>query len=227
MTAVPENMGMTPTGSAGRSPYSNQVGTVNPISGLLCREFGEGNLRETLLVMQAMPYTLSHATQGFGGLLLYTLPLGVIDWRGALGSFVATTSSNITSTLNSAKTVNWGLGTVINTVTTPIATTKIDLLPGYNITPPTFTSSTGSGTTITAAATTAQDYLRNLANTSGPPLLPLDGSATAIKVHLNMDVPTDADIDADATLSITGFFLLKWMSMGAYTAFGQATITYP
>lgn len=217
MATIPQTLtGQQPTGVAGRSPYSDKVGTVASVSGLTVREYGSGPLRTTALYMNAMPFTLTNTTTGAGGLLLYTFPLGLIHFMDSICNFQAETTSNITNTLNSAKTVNFGLGTVINASTSPIATTQIDLLPGYAVTPPTFTSTTGAALVPTAIATAAKSFLQPAATVLGPPLLRLDGTATAKKVHLNMDVPTDADIDADATLAITGFIQFNWVLVGAY-----------
>lgn len=211
--------GQTPSGDAGRSPFSDKVGTAASVSGLSVREHGSGSVRETVLYMNAMPFTITEVSgtdHGAGGLLLYTFPLGLIHFQDSICNFVANTTSDLEDTLNTGKTVNFGLGTVINTATTPIATTQIDLLPGYAVTPPTFTSSVGTDTTITTAATAAKSFLQPAATVLGPPLLRLNGTTTAIKLHLNMDVPTANDIDADATLSITGWIKFNWVLVGAY-----------
>lgn len=211
--------GFTPTGDAGRSPYSDKGAmTYASVSGLLGRDFGGTQVvRESMFYFSGMSYSLVDANQG-GGLLIGTFPKGVIDIMGSVASITPTTTTAIASTLNSGVTVNWGFGTAKNTSTSPIATTLIDILPGYGNTPPTFTSSTVISTAPASAPFTSfQQLPSTYANALLGPPKRLDGTGTAITVNFNMDVPTATDIDGDATLSITGFLLVQWRMVGNYS----------
>jgi hypothetical protein len=226
--------GFTPTGDLGRSPYSDKAAmTYASISGLLGRDYaGTNTVRESFFYFSSMSYTLVDANQG-GGLLIGTFPKGVIDIMGSIASLnfttysalngqstqQATAADAITGGLNDSKTVNWGFGTAKNTNTTPIATTLIDILPGYGNTPPTFTSSTlaSYGSSNPAGPFKSfQQLPSTYANALLGPPKRLDGTTTAITVNFNMDVPTATDIDSDTVVKVDGFFLLQWRMIGNY-----------
>lgn len=198
----------TPSIRRGRpSVFSaNQVGTVYAWAGMIGTEYGgDGRARSTHFSFTAASHTLSD-TNAYSSQQIYTFPAGVIKIDGCVASMTFTTTSVIASTLNSGVTVQWGIGSAAASATT-LATTMIDMLAGYGQTVPTFTSST----TINVAPAVAQAY--NLGpGTANKDVL--DGSATAVKAYLNFALGTATDIDADATLSITGDVLLHWQLHG-------------
>ncbi len=54
------------------------------------------------------------------------------------------------------------------------------------------------------------------ANGRGGSVKPIDGSATAADLYLNLNVATDGDIDADATVKINGTLVLEWSNAGGF-----------
>ena len=206
--AIVNNIFSTPTIGKSRPSDANTVGTVNPTpGGISVEEFGkEGMLRRTVVTLTAVPVTLTDSTQG-GGVLLYTFPEGVIEIVGAVCTGpVCTTTSVLSSTLNTGVTLTWGLGTVIQSALT-LATTEIDICPGTGITP----GAAVASTTINVAGTTTGGFRSATSKAT------FNGSTTPIKAHLNIGVPTAGDIDGDATITVTCQVEFTWMNHGDVT----------
>jgi len=207
--AIVNNIFSTPTIGKSRPSDANTVGTVNPTpGGISVEEFGkEGMLRRTVVTLTAVPVTLIDATVQGGGVLLYTFPEGVIEIVGAVCTGpVCTTTSVLADTLNTGVTLTWGLGTVIQNAT-PLATTEIDICPGSGITP----GAAVASTTINVAGTATGGFR------SATTKATFNGSTTPIKAHLNIGVPTGADIDANATITVTCQVEFTWMNHGDVT----------
>lgn len=186
----------------------DQVGTVYPLQGLIGTEYGgEGRARSTHFSFTSVSHTLSD-TNAYSSQQIYTFPAGVITIDGGAGSMYFTTTSAIASTLNSGVTVQWAVGSAAASATT-LATTMINMIPGSGQTVPTFTSST----TINVAPAVANAYFKGPGTIN---LNILDGTATSNKAYLNFAIGTATDIDADATLSITGDIVLHWTLQGDY-----------
>ncbi len=92
-----------------------------------------GFVHQTKLTLAAMPLAISNSNVG-GGNLIYTFPEGRILLLGALGSVAFTTTSVLSSTLNTGVTINWGLGSVITAAQASgtLTTTEVDMLPTTN-----------------------------------------------------------------------------------------------
>lgn len=53
-------------------------------------------------------------------------------------------------------------------------------------------------------------------NGRGGSVKPIDGSSTAADLYVNLNVATDGDIDADATVAINGTLVLEWSNTGGF-----------
>lgn len=194
----------TITGSCtfGADQYTtNNIGAIpvaqNTITAV---EKGVGLIHQTVLTMTNTPVAVSDTHVG-GGVKIYTFPKGRIIVIGVTGSSAITTTSTISSTLNSGVTCNWGLGSVITTTqdSGTLATTQQDLLPTTAIT---------SSTTINVAAAASTGALASSAQ--------FDGTSTASVINWNIGVASATDIDADATITVVGLLTVTWIWLGTY-----------
>lgn len=165
-----------------------------------------GVYSQYLLTLTALPFTITDAL-AYAGLeiidLAYKCAYSIPCCNSSL---TFTTTSAIASTLNSGVTVQYGLGSVTASATT-LATTMIDANPGSGQSVPTFTSSTVINTApavVTSKLSAATGHF--------------DGRTTAGKIFLNLAVGTGTDIDADATLAISGTIILTIADLGTNTA---------
>jgi len=161
-------------------------------------EKGDGVYKQTVITLAALPITMRDTEQG-GGAKIYTFPEGRIAHQGSVASIAVTTTSVIADTLNSGVTCNYGVGTLTQSSAT-VATTEQDLV---NVAA--FTSST----TVDEAGATA--------NGVGPGVLAShDGTTTAIAAFMNLAVAGGTDIDADASVTVSGTITINWMNVGDY-----------
>lgn len=194
---------VSPTMRLDRPTLAQVVGTAVAIQGMTVSELGVGPLRITEFVFEACELTIPNA-DAFLGTKIYDFPTGVIHVLDAVGALTLTTTSVIADTLNSGVTVNWGLGSATASNVT-LATTMIDMLPGSGGTLPAFTSST----VINVASAKDVDYLKHATAQNAAAIF--DGSGTAIDMYFNLAVPTNTDIDADATVEVDGVIYVYWM----------------
>ncbi len=161
-------------------------------------EKGSGVAHQTVLTVTALPITMRDTQQG-GGAQIYTFPLGRIFHMGSIGSIAVTTTSVLADTLNAGVTCNWGVGTTTQASAT-VATTEQDLV---NV-----TAFTASATINVAGAT---------ANGVGPAVLAShDGTSTAKAAFLNLAVAGATDIDANASVTVSGTITINWLNVGDY-----------
>jgi hypothetical protein len=151
-------------------------------------------VHSTLLTLVATPLTLRDTEQG-AGVKIYDFPLGRILILDAKGSVAMKTTSILADTLNASKTCNWGVGTVTQANAT-LATTEQDIINVEDIT---------SSATINVAGAASPGV--------GVAMTLLDGSETAIDAFLNVSVPTADDIDANATVTLTGTIEISWVNL--------------
>ena len=155
-----------------------------------------GVARTTILSLNAVPLTVRDTEQG-GGVKIFDFPQGRILILGAVAKDLAvTTTSAIASTLNSGVSCRIGVGTTTQANPT-LATTEQDIIPVT-----TFTSST----TINVPAAAVDAALAASAQ--------WDGTGTAIDAFLNISVPTATDIDANASVTVTGTLFITWIDLG-------------
>ena len=161
-------------------------------------EKGDGVFHQTVLTLAALPITMRDTEQG-GGAQIYAFPAGRICRLGAIGSIAVTTTSVLADTLNAGVTCNWGVGSTTQANPT-VATTEQDIV---NV-----TAFTASATIAVAGAA---------ANGVGAGVLAsLDGTTTAIAAFLNLAVALNTDIDANASVTVSGTITMTWANVGDY-----------
>lgn len=202
-------MGIIQTPSIGiaRPSTSDTVGTPVAVTGLSVQEFGgDGIVRKTVFTLTNMPVTITDAL-AYASQQLYDFPEGNIRFLDCVARITPTTTTAIASTLNSGVTVAWGIGTAAASSTT-LATTMMNAMPGSGESVNTFTSST----TINVAAAADNGILAHTATARG--LAGADGTSTPVDLFFNLAVPTNTDIDGDATVTFTGTIELTWINGG-------------
>lgn len=193
-----------------RNKNYDAVGTIPSVAGLSVEEFGYGIVRQTVLTFNDMSVTIAD-TGAIGSQKIYDFPLGRIHVIGCVARIVPTTTSTIASTLNSGATVSWGVGSAAASSNT-LATTMMNFMPGSGESVNNFTSST----TINVAASADTGFLAAVAAAQIAAVV--DGTATAADCYLNFGVPTDTQIDADATIAVDGHVILTWINEGVIDA---------
>lgn len=158
-------------------------------------EYGDGVFHQSVFTLTTLPITMRDTEQG-GGFKFYDFPIGRITRLGATATIAVTTTSELSSTLNTGVTCNYGVGSVTQSNAT-VATTEQDIV---NVTA--FTSST----TIDVAGADATGVGVGV-------LASLDGTSTAVDAFLNLAVAGATDIDADATVTVSGTVALTWVNM--------------
>lgn len=158
-------------------------------------EYGDGTFHKSVFTLTDVPVTMRDTEQG-GGIQIYDYPVGSILCLGASGTIGVTTTSILADTLNAGKTCNWGVGSVTQANVT-VATTEQDIV---NVTA--FTSSA----TIDVAGADATGVGIGV-------VTPLDGTSTAINAFLNLAVAGATDIDADATVTVSGTVSIAWVNL--------------
>lgn len=185
------DMDVAPTSSVGVVPSA-----VSPYVTVV--ESGDSQIHKSVFTLTALPITMRDTEQG-GGAQIYTFPAGRIFHMGSIGSIAVTTTSVLADTLNAGVTCNWGVGTTTQASAT-VATTEQDLV---NVAA--FTASA----TINVAGATATGV--------GPAVLAShDGTSTAKAVFVNLAVAGATDIDANATVTVSGTITINWLNVGDY-----------
>lgn len=161
-------------------------------------EYGDAFYHNTVLTLTALPLTLLESDGANGlGVKIYDFPLGSITILSAFASIAETTTGVLANTLNTAKVLNIGVGTVTQSHAV-LATTEQDILTVGNV--------TSSTTTAVAGPTTT------LIRTGAPATF--NGTATAIDAFFNVGVAVDDDIDDPATTTYTGTITMTWLFNG-------------
>lgn len=204
----------TPTIGKSRPTGSNTVGTVVAKSGLSVQEFGgNGIVRKTVFTLTAMAMTMteiSGTAEGFGSQQLYDFPQGRIKVLGCVSSLAFTTTSELATTLNGGSTCSHGIGTTATVAGDAgvLSGTMMNFMPGTGESVKAFTSSA----TINVAGATALGILAAVSAAQLGAIV--NGTVTAADLYLNIAAPTANDIDADATLTVTGTIELTWINEG-------------
>lgn len=161
-------------------------------------ETGDSVFHTSTFTLTATPMTVADATTG-GGVKIYDFPAGIITILGGTFSLTPTTTSALAGTLHGGVTLDIGVGTAAAGAGA-LTTTEDDIIDSV--------AGTSSATINVAGATSVG------ARTSSP--ASLDGHTTAIDANVNLGVPGAADIDADATVTITGTVVIHWMFGGDF-----------
>jgi len=170
------------------------AGTPNALISQSVQEGAHG-VHQTVITLRDALMTVRDTQQG-NGIKLYTFPLGKIFRLGASAENIIITTQSALTTLNSAVAGQFGVGSTTQANAT-LATTEQDIV---QVTA--FTSSAVAGTP--PAAVRAYGI---------PNVTLLDGSATAIDAFFNIAIAGATDIDADATVSISGVITLNWLKV--------------
>jgi hypothetical protein len=155
-----------------------------------------GVVRQTTIVLTALPVTVRDTQQG-GGIKFFDFAAGRILFLGAVAKdIVITTTSTILSTLNGGVTGNFGVGSTTQASAT-LATTEQDVIPTTNF---------ASSTVINVAPAAVDSALATS--------FQLDGTAAAVDLYFNIGVAGASDIDADATVIVSGTLIITWIDLG-------------
>jgi len=150
-----------------------------------------GGIHLTKIKFSAYTPTITDALSYFG-VKLFTFPLGEICFLAAGGSLTFTTTSTLSSTLNASVTCAWGLGSAAASNVT-LSSTMVNIV---------------GSTAFTSSATI------NVANTATTGVLAVpinyNGTATACPCYFNIGIPTNTDIDGDATVEVNGEVTIAW-----------------
>lgn len=182
--------------TAGASSVTANVGTAG--TNVAAAEYGNDVIHKTVLTLSAVSVAVGDASVG-GGTLIYTFPEGVITILGGVATLAATTTSDVTATLNGGKTLSVGVGTVVTLAQASgtLTTTEQDIINAGTVV---------SSTTINVAGAASTCF------TTTPK--GLNGSASATKAYLNVGVPTATDIDGNATVTFSGTVTINWAYVG-------------
>lgn len=181
--------------------------TPASVSGLSHKTYGApGLMRRTIFKLTAMPMTITDAL-AYASQLLGTFPEGRIHVFDCVTSLALTTTSAVASTLNAAAVVSHGIGSAAASSIT-LATTMQNFMPGSgeavnNITAAS-TINTPSATAVGVLAAVSAAHLGAI----------LNGVTTPVPIYLNCGIPTNTEIDADATVTWTGTVSITWMHTG-------------
>lgn len=179
------------------APASANIGLKAGGSTVTAVEYGDAFLHQTVITLTALPLTLIDATVG-AGVKIYDFPEGAITILGALGSVAeTTTAADLTTTLNTGVTYNWGVGTTTQANGT-LATTEQDIIPTTN--------GTASATTGVAGAASAG------VRTAAPACF--NGTVTAKDAFFNVGIALNTDIDGNTTTTWTGTITILWAFAG-------------
>ena len=187
---------------------NNQVTVLESVTGLSKTDRGNGVIQKTTLTLAAVPLAITDAL-AYSGKKLFTFPQGRIRVLDCVVNLAFTTTSAIAGTLNSGATVSLGIGSVTASSIT-LATTMQNFMPGSGEAVKNFTSST----VINVAAAAVTGFMAAVAAAQLAAIL--DGTTTPVAVFLNLGVPTNTEIDADATLTVTGTIEFTWINDGDF-----------
>ena len=160
------------------------------------RELGNIAQHKTVLRLVATPVTVTNnaGVALYGGIQLYTFPVGNILIKGAeiqtFGAAALTCSSAGLATFTSVTS----LGTVTAANDATLTSAEANIL-----------ASAASSAAVAKVAT-----IKNITLTA--PTAPLDGTLTAIPLFLNIDIANDA-ANATGSCTFTGFITINWESL--------------
>lgn len=178
------------------SDGSYDLGSV-PVSTVSALHEQFGPFVKTTLKLDNVAQSIVNGTE-YQGTKIFDFPAGRILVQGVTATLQQKTTSTLASTLNASSTGAISLGTVTASSTT-LATTMVDLLPSTA-----FTSSATinvAGTAVSAALAASAQF---------------DGTSTAKDVYLNTAYATTADVDGNATQTISGTVVIVWVQLGDY-----------
>lgn len=190
-----------PTGSIhiiDGDPLDKAGAAVAPATGEIVTKHAQfGPFCQTTLTLNNVPQAIVNGTE-YQGTKIYDFPAGRISILGVTATLQQKTTSVLASTLNASSTGAISLGTVTASATT-LASTMVDLLPSTAFT---------SSATINVAGTAVSNALATGAQ--------FNGTSTPVDVFLNTAFATTADVDGNATQTISGSVVITWVQLGDY-----------
>jgi hypothetical protein len=156
-----------------------------------------GPICKTILRLDNVAQAVVNGTE-YQGTKIFDFPAGRILVLGVTATLQQKTTSAIASTLNAGATGAISLGTATAS-NVSLTGTMVDLLPS---------TAFASSTTINVAGTAVSAALAASAQ--------FDGTTTAKDVYLNTAYATTAEVDADATQTISGTVVITWIDLGDY-----------
>jgi hypothetical protein len=176
---------------------ANSVGAVPQSLGatVIATETGDSVTHQTTLTLTDLAQTVVNGTE-YQGTKIYDFPEGRILVLGVVATIAQKTTSELASTLNASSTGALSLGTATASSTT-LNSTMANLLASTAFT---------SSATIAVAGTAVGGALAASAH--------FDGTTTPIDVFINTAYATTADVDGDATQTLTGTVKITWINLG-------------
>lgn len=171
------------------------VGTVVEGIGVTAKHVAIGGYIQTTLTLDNVSQTVVNGTE-YQGTKIFDFPECRMWVVGAVATLAQKTTSTLASTLNASSTGAIGLGTAEASATT-LATTMQDVIP---------TTAFTSSATINVAGTAVSAVLAAAAF--------FDGTGTAKDLWLNTAYATTADVDGNATQTISGTVVITWLNLG-------------
>lgn len=185
-----QDMDSPPVGTFGAVPEAVQ-------STVSVAELGDKVIHQTILTLTDLAQAVVNGTE-YQGTKIYTFPLGRILVMGVTASIAQKTTSAIDTTLNSGVTGALGIGTATAS-NVSLTSAMVDLLPSTAFT--TSTVINVAGAAVGAALAASAQF---------------DGTSTAKAVFINTAYATTADVDGNATQTLTGNVTITWVNLGDY-----------
>lgn len=161
-------------------------------------EKGDGIFRQTIFTLSSLPVTITD-TNAYAGIQIYTMPAGMITPVGAVATVAVTTTSALVSTLNAESACHYGVGSAVASNIT-LATTMQNFLN---------TTAFTSSATVNVASAAASGYGIGI-------VTPVNGTSTSVPLYLNLAVDDAGNIDADATVTVSGTITITYVVLGDY-----------
>ncbi len=169
---------------------------------IVATEFGNGELRRTVLTCTALPISVADdaGVAQYGGVKVYTFPQGAVCTLGAM--------------INGSLTMG-ATGTFITTYTGVIALGSVTASTGADLvsTEATWLQSTAMATAAARVAVTKALPVATALTEAGSRWV--DGTATAAPVFMNVAIADDGTHTA-GTGTWTGTITLSWLMLGDY-----------
>lgn len=160
-------------------------------------EESDGYVHKTTLNFSGQRLTVTDAL-AYLGTKIYDFPRGRILLLGTLGSLVFQVTSARAGTINLNAAMDWALGSVAASNIT-LASTMLDMLPKVDKTLD--AADDGFHTASTGALVASAQF---------------DGTSTPVDMFLNLSFPTNTEIDADGTMTVTGQIVFHWINLGEF-----------
>lgn len=188
---------------AGDTPSTTSAGVgavpvaLAQVGQVVASEYGNGVMHQTVLTLAALAQAVVNGTE-YQSTKIYSFPEGRILVLGVTASLAPTTTSAISTTLNSGVTGAVALGTVAAS-NVALTSTMVDLLPSTAFVTSTVIDEAAAAVGAALAASTH-----------------FDGHTTHKDVYLNSGFATTTDVDADATMTWSGNVTITWLNLGDY-----------